>query len=73
MSKNDSKPLSQQMLDWIRYSGASISITVNPFHWFWTPRFFSETIGDWPGPNEYCGRISFLFLSVRFWIDDGSW
>ena len=73
MSSKDSNPQYRKMLNWIRYSGASVSVTLNPFHWFWTPRFFSEPIGEWPGPNEYSGRISFLFLSVRVWIDDGSW
>ena len=73
MSSNDSEPLSRKMLKWLKYSGASVSVTLNPFHWFWTPRVGYEPRGDWAGPNEHTISISLLFLTVRLWIDDGSW
>ena len=73
MLSNDSEPLSRKMLKWLRYSGASVNVTLNPFHWFWTPRVGYEPRGDWAGPNEHTISISLLFLTVRLWIDDGSW
>ena len=73
MSSNDSNQPFRKMLKWIQYSGASISITLNPFHWFWTPRVSYQPRGDWAGPNEHTINICLLFLTLRFWIDDGSW
>ena len=73
MSSLDSKPLFHKMLKWLKYSGASVSITLNPFHWFWTPRVSYQPRGDWAGPNEHTINICLLFLTLRFWIDDGSW
>lgn len=60
------------MLDWIRYSGASMSVTVNPFHWSLFPRF-GEPKDVWTGPNERRFVVSWLFFTIRAWIDDGSW
>lgn len=60
------------MLKWIRYSGASVSITFNPLHWRlipWTSNFRDE----WAGPKEWTGTVSWLFLTINLWIDDGSW
>ena len=60
------------MIKWLRYSGASVTITLNPLHWAkvpWANRFYNE----WVGPNERHYNVGWLFLTVRFWIDDGSW
>lgn len=57
---------------WLRYSGAVVSVTVNPCHWSWWPRFQREQ-DIWSGPAEWTGRATWLMLSVRVWIDDGSW
>lgn len=61
------------MLNWIKYSGASISITINPYHWRWTPVAREAFIDEWCGPNEWSGSVRWLCLTIRVWIDDGSW
>lgn len=61
------------IMNWLKYSGASVSVTLNPFHWFWAPRISNEHRGDWFGPNERTLNVSILFLTLRVWIDDGSW
>lgn len=59
----------RNFLDYLKYSGLSVIITFNPFHWYYIPRFhFHNEILE-----EGTQNISFLFLTIRFWIDDGSW
>ena len=60
-------------MSWLRYSGASIAITLNPLHWRLIPQADKRFRGDWPGPNEHSYYATWLFLTVRLWIDDGSW
>ena len=60
------------MLNWIKYSGASLAITFNPLHWRVKPRF-SRFMDEWVGPHESSITVSWLFLTVRVWLDDGSW
>jgi hypothetical protein len=61
------------MKKWLAYSGMCVIIVVNPLHWRWVPRA-QKDVTDWPdGPNEWTGSVSWLFLTVRVWIDDGSW
>ena len=61
------------VFNWLRYSGASVVVTLNPLHWAWIPQTGREFTGEWAGPNERSYYARFLFLTVRFWIDDGSW
>lgn len=61
------------MLKWLRFSGLSVIITVNPFHWRYVPNGGRAFVDEWVGPNERTYYASWLFLTVRFWIDDGSW
>ena len=61
------------MLKWVRYSGASVIVTVNPAHWRWTPTARHERSAEWPSPNEHTYQVSWLFLTVRIWIDNGDW
>ena len=61
------------MFKWLRYSGASVIITVNPAHWRWVPQARETVIDEWVGPHERAWVVSWLFLTVRAWIDDGSW
>lgn len=65
----------KQLYNWLRYSGASIIITVNPLHWRWVPWLRKDSSSnEWPaGPNELTVSASWLFLTIRVWIDDGSW
>ena len=60
-------------LKWIRYSGASVIVTLNPVHWSWVPRARHETNIEWPSPNENTYMVSWLFLTVRAWTDNGDW
>lgn len=65
---------SKKLVNWVRYSGISLVITVNPMHWQWVPRFRNESSNEWPrGENEYTGSAAWLFLTVRVWVDDGNW
>ena len=61
------------LLDWLRYSGISISLTVNPAHWSWWPQIQNEPLDTWIGPNEHRFYLSWLMITLRAWIDDGSW
>ena len=59
-------------MDWLRYSGASISFTVNPAHWSWMP-WYRRDRNEWAGPNEWTASCGVLFITIRVWIDNGSW
>lgn len=61
------------MLDWIRYSGAVVSVTVNPCHWQWVPCATRDDNQGWLGPNERTWILGWLMVSVRIWIDNGNW
>jgi hypothetical protein len=61
------------MLKWLRYSGACVTITVNPLHWNLLPKIYQEPQDVWVGPNESTWRASWLMITVKIWIDDGSW
>ena len=59
------------MIDYLKYSGASVCATLNPYHWTWIPIAQRESNSStW---NDDTFRVSFLFLTIRIWIDDGSW
>lgn len=60
-------------MKWLRYSGASIALTLNPLHWVWIPQGGRVVTDEWAGPNERSYYARWLFLTLRFWIDDGSW
>ena len=65
----------KQLVNWFKYSGASASITVNPYHWCWMPvvRINPEN-NEWTvGPDKRNFYASWLFLTVRIWIDNGRW
>ena len=61
------------MYKWLRYSGASVAVTVNPLHWSWVPYAGRAFTDEWAGPNERTWSVRFFFVTVRLWIDDGSW
>jgi hypothetical protein len=60
------------MIKWVRYSGLSININVNPFHWKWIPYLEQVTTSEWPG-YVWEGQATWLFVRFRIWIDDGRW
>jgi hypothetical protein len=61
----------KKFLSYLRYSGLSVIITVNPFHWVFFPRIQRGSLEVWDTADSLA--VSFLFLTVRFWLDDGSW
>ena len=61
------------VLKWLRYSGGTVIVTVNPLHWKALPWFRNDTNLEWDMANEHTWAMGFLFLTVRIWIDDGSW
>ena len=58
------------MIDYLKYSGASICVTLNPYHWSWIPIAKREQELAW---DDDTFRVSFLFLTIRIWIDNGEW
>jgi hypothetical protein len=60
-------------MNWIKYSGVTVRLNLNPFHWAWIPGAGREFRGEWIGPNERGWYAKFLFVTVSVWIDDGSW
>jgi len=60
-------------LKWLRYSGASVCVRINPWHWNWIPRWGREPNDGWPSPRERTWSVRWIFLTVRVWVDDGSW
>jgi hypothetical protein len=63
----------RRYLNWLRYSGATLTVKINPMHWNLIPQWQREIYNDWAGPNERTWSASWLCLTLRFWIDDGSW
>lgn len=61
-----------RMIKWLLYSGVSVTITLNPYHWRYLPAAFKD-INIWAGPKEHTWSVSFLFLTIRIWIDNGDW
>jgi hypothetical protein len=59
--------------DWLKYSGASVTVTINPLHWRWVPQARETVIDEWVGPHERAWFASWLFVTIRVWVDDGSW
>ena len=57
------------ILNYLKYSGLNVTFKFNPFHWRLSAAYF-QTNEVW----EQDALIIELFpLTVRFWIDDGSW
>jgi len=59
-------------MSYLRYSGASIIVQLNPLHWKILPWFRNEKNTEWGSAERTCS-LTFLFLTVRIWIDNGDW
>jgi hypothetical protein len=57
------------IIDYLKYSGASVSITLNPWHWSPIPKYFKNQ--EWGEENTH--TVSWLFVTLRVWIDNGEW
>ena len=60
------------MLNWISYSGLCFIVSINPLHWRLIP-YARRDRHELEGPKEFTGSCGWLFLTIRLWIDDGSW
>jgi hypothetical protein len=60
-------------MNWLKYSGGSIIFSLNPMHWRLTPWAKDEKINEWPDDRVWAYAVTWLFLTVRVWIDDGRW
>jgi hypothetical protein len=58
-----------QLNDYLKYSGITVTITFNPYHWRFLPEYEKES-ADW---DISTNRISFLFLTIRFWLSNGDY
>ena len=63
----------RSLISWLRYSGFSVIITGNPLHWSLLPWARREANDGWPSPNQRTWSVGWMFLTLRIWIDDGSW
>lgn len=59
-------------MKWLTYSGLCVILSVNPLHWRLIP-WARKDIKEWAGPNEWTCSFGWLFVTIRIWIDDGSW
>jgi hypothetical protein len=59
----------KEFFNYLKYSGASVILTINPLHWRIIPHYGKSQ--EWGEENTH--TISWAFLTIRFWIDDGSW
>ena len=66
-------PMELIVFSWLRFSGMAVILTVNPCHWRLVPQARRAFIDEWVGPHESAWFASWLFLTVRVWVDDGSW
>ena len=60
------------MMNWIRYSGITVSLNINPCHWYWLPVARAEHNAEWGSPWRQW-RAGWLFVSIMLYLDDGSW
>ena len=63
----------KKILNTFKYSSFKISIQLNPLQWRWVPFHFIGKMNEWPDENVYQFLFGWIFLSIRVYIDDGSW
>jgi hypothetical protein len=59
------------MYNYLKYSGLSVILSLNPLHWKILPWYRSEATEEVWSTNAHA--VGFLFLTVRVWIDNGDW
>jgi hypothetical protein len=62
----------ENLINYLRYSGVSVIIALNPLWWKVLPWYRDESNEEW-GSAEKTYAFGFLGITVRIWIDDGSW
>jgi hypothetical protein len=62
----------ESLYNYLKYSGISVILTLNPHHWRYVPWLRNESNNEW-GSAECTYAFGFLALTIRFWIDNGEW
>jgi hypothetical protein len=57
-------------MKWLRYSGITLGMTLNPYHWTFAAHYIKPTDMD---PCQYGFYVSLGFVWLRVWIDNGDW
>lgn len=57
-------------MKWLRYSGITLGMTLNPFHWVFGGHLIKPTDMD---PSQYGFHFSLGLVWIRMWIDNGDW
>jgi hypothetical protein len=57
---------------WLRYSGISVKLNLNPCHWYLIPFAKSEHNSEWGSPWR-SWRTGWICLTIQLFLDDGSW
>ena len=60
-------------MKWLRHSGMTITLIVNPAHWQWIPKVAKDTNQEYPDCMFLSYRAVWLFVRFNLWIDDGRW
>lgn len=62
------------MINYLKYSGASLTIYLNPLYWKAFPYIRNISKDDvYLGPDSHTWEFGFLFLIIRVWVDNGNW
>ena len=59
-----------RLIKYLTYSGLNVTIKLNPCHW----RFAftkGNSLDAWEVEHSYV--LELFPITIRFWIDDGSW
>lgn len=59
--------------NFLKYSSIKLSVQLNPLQWRWIPYFHFGKPAEWPDENAYVIVASWVFLTLRVYIDDGTW
>lgn len=59
------------LYNWVRYSGAVLTIHFNPLHWWVVPQLTKHK--SEMGERDMRWTFKFLFVKASWWFDDGRW
>ena len=58
-----------QAVKWLKYSGATITLKLNPFHWLLSCKW-RVSAEVW---EQDTFVIELLPITIRIWLDNGDW
>lgn len=62
------------VVNYVKYSGGSITVALNPLHWVSVPKIRTRHYADeFYGDNFRSIFISWLFFQIFLFLDDGQW